>query len=350
MIKGNTDVLIGLQYGSEGKGIVAGALALANLYSASVRVGGSNAGHSFKYRGKKYVYRHIPCSAINPEMQLFIGRGALVDPDVLRQEHIDVGVKPSRIQMDPFVFPILPEDAAIERGILEMDKSIGSTCKGVGQALSVRTMRSHWHMRKDAFSGYRRTTMAELLRSVGTGRILIESTQGTSLSMYSDFYPQTTSRDISVPTILGEARLPCSAVKEVIGVVRTFPIRVAGNSGPMKDEISWGEISAAMGRSIEERTTVTKKVRRVGRFDFEQVKEAAELNDLTALVVTFMDYLHPDAGKAHTFEELPQVCKDFVDDLQRKLCINVVAVTNGEDVERNFLWVPGGFGDLQRRG
>lgn len=348
MIKGNVDVLLGLQYGSEGKGIVAGALALAGYYAASVRVGGSNAGHSFRYRDKMYVYRHVPCAAINPDVLLFLGRGALIDPAVLAKEEKEVGVGKHRIYIDPFAFPILPQDGKVEAELLGLRESIGSTCKGVGQALALRIMRGQWEERGKVIQGYPRCTMADILLRVGPKQVLIESTQGTSLSLYSEFYPQCTSRDISVATVLGEARLPISSLKEVIGVVRTFPIRVAGNSGPMKEETSWDEISKAMGRPIEERTTVTKKVRRVGRFDYEQVHSAVELNDVTCLVVTFMDYLHPDAGKAHTFEELPQVCKDFIDELERKIGVPVVAVTNGDDVECNFLWVPGAMRNTKK--
>ena len=343
MMKNNVDVLIGLQYGSEGKGIVAGALALSGFYAASVRVGGSNAGHSFMYRGKKYVFRHIPCGAINPEMLLMMGRGALVDPEVLVKEFEDVGVSPHRLKMDPFAFPILPEDAAIEKNVLEMSGKIGSTCKGVGQALCSRIMRCSWDTRRQVLEQYEKCTMAELSNRIGTKSILIESTQGTSLALFSDNYPFVTSRDISVAAVLSEARLPISSLNNVVGVVRTFPIRVAGNSGPMKNETSWEAISEAMGRPITEQTTVTKKTRRVAAFDFEQVAEAVELNDVGMLVVTFMDYLHPKAGEARTYEELPQVCKDFIDDLERRLSIPVIAVTNGDDVERNFLWLPDAY-------
>lgn len=340
MVKGNVDVLIGLQYGSEGKGIVAGALALSNYYAASVRVGGSNAGHSFMYRGRKYVYRHVPCAAINPETLLMIGRGALVDPEVLKKECSAVDCAPGRIQMDPFVYPILPADAAIEANALNLSAKIGSTCKGVGQALASRIMRGDWEHRKDVLGDYHKCTISDLMARVGPKQVLIESTQGTSLSLYSDNYPYTTSRDISVASVLAESRLPMSSLGTVIGVVRTFPIRVAGNSGPMKNETSWEAIGEAIGRPVSERTTVTQKIRRVAKFDFEQVAEAVELNDVTCLVVTFMDYLHPDAHKARTFEELPGVCRDFIDDLERKLCIPVMAVTNGDDVEKNFLWLP----------
>ena len=343
MIKNNVDILIGLQYGSEGKGIVAGALALSGFYAASIRIGGSNAGHSFRYKDKMYVFRHIPCAAIHPETLLMMGRGALVDPAVLLKEFEDVGVNPHRLLMDPFVFPIQPIDAQIEQGALELSAKIGSTCKGVGQALVTRLMRGHWADRKDILAAYSKCTVQDLMTRVGTKSVLIESTQGTSLSVFSDNYPFTTSRDISVPAVLSEARLPISSLGAVIGVVRTHPIRVAGNSGPMKNETTWEAISRSMGREIIEHTTVTKKVRRVAEFDFEQVAEAVELNDVGMLVVTFMDYLHPDAGKARTYEELPQVCKDFIDNLERKLCVPVIAVTNGDDVERNFLWLPDAY-------
>lgn len=76
-------------------------------------------------------------------------------------------------------------------------------------------------------------------------------------------------------------------------VIRTYPIRVAGNSGPMENEISWDELSRRTGMDLCERTTVTKKVRRVAEFDDGLFLNSCTLNAPTELALTFADYVDP---------------------------------------------------------
>jgi adenylosuccinate synthase len=77
-------------------------------------------------------------------------------------------------------------------------------------------------------------------------------------------------------------------------VCRTYPIRVAGNSGPMKNEISWDELNRRTGGGIKsERTTVTKKIRRIAEWDDELFIQSCILNCPTEIALTFVDYIDP---------------------------------------------------------
>jgi len=81
-------------------------------------------------------------------------------------------------------------------------------------------------------------------------------------------------------------------------VLRTYPIRIAGNSGGLPCEISWEALQARHGSHIPvEQTTVTKKVRRVGEFDYDLAREALWRIRPSRVVVTFVDYLFPDIKK-----------------------------------------------------
>jgi adenylosuccinate synthase len=88
-------------------------------------------------------------------------------------------------------------------------------------------------------------------------------------------------------------RLSPRDVKEITLVLRAHPIRVAGNSGPLKGETSWAEIAKGAGlpADFHELTTATRKVRRVGTFDPELLRKAIEVNNPTRVVMNHFDYV-----------------------------------------------------------
>jgi adenylosuccinate synthase len=163
------------------------------------------------------------------------------------------------------------------------------------------------------------------------GRVLLEGTQGFGLSLHHGTYPFVTSRDTTAGTLCGDAGVSPSLLDEIILVVRTYPIRVAGNSGPLYDEITWQEVTRAAHspKPLIERTTVTKNVRRVGRFDLELVKRAVLINPPTQIALTFIDYIdHANAGKRH-YDELTATAKRFIAMLERELGIPVTLISTG---------------------
>jgi len=125
--------------------------------------------------------------------------------------------------------------------------------------------------------------------------VLIESTQGWGLGVNTRFYPDVTSASVNPYQILSDAdvRWRHPDIK-VWCVIRTFPIRIAGQSGYLWREASWDELRRRYGDHIPtEQTTVTKKTRRVGEFDYELVREMLDKVRPDVVVLTFADYLVP---------------------------------------------------------
>lgn len=303
--KGKLTVLVGGQYGSEGKGAIAAHI--ANDYQVHVRVGSPNAGHTIYWKGEKHVMQSIPCGWINPDAVIVIGRGALLNMRQLMKEIIHVmGYYPDFL--DRFY---IDEDAGVlderffeeEGGVLgEMHKRIGSTGEGVGPARIARLKRDPKEFRhfKDVAEEFgltkcmTRDTHALVADFQDHGfNILIEGTQGSGLSLLHSHWPYCTSIDTNAAGIISEVGIAPSRVTNVLMVVRTYPIRVAGNSGPMENEISWEELSKRIGREVTEKTTVTKKTRRVGEWDYKLFYNSLLLNAPTEIALTFADYIDP---------------------------------------------------------
>jgi GH24 family phage-related lysozyme (muramidase) len=117
----------------------------------------------------------------------------------------------------------------------------------------------------------------------------LEVSQGFSLGINSGFYPYTTSRECTVMQALSDANIHPSMYRKSIMVVRTFPIRVAGNSGPCfhdQREMTWEELGVE-----PEITTVTKKIRRVFSWSDEQFMQAVMANRPDVVFLNFCNYL-----------------------------------------------------------
>ena len=117
--------------------------------------------------------------------------------------------------------------------------------------------------------------------------------------------------------------------------VRSFPIRVEGNSGPLKDEISWEELRQRSGYPypISEYTTVTGRLRRVAAFDLEAVRRAAMVNRPTELALHGADYLDFANSGLTSYSALTKKAKDFIEFLEGNLTIPVALVGTGPQQE-----------------
>lgn len=300
--------IIGAQYGSEGKGVVAAAL--ASRFGAAVRVGGPNAGHSFRIPSdtdegyQTYKMRGVPCAWVNPECFLAIGAGAVVDPDLLAREL--AGLPPDvRVYVDNRAAVVTHDDAAAERSA-GMVEAIGSTTEGVGIARSRKLSRRGDIARiVGEYEGpwpdraYRVDKVADDLWEMDRSGvpIMLEGTQGMGLSIdHGTEYPFLTSSNVSAASLADQAGLPTSSVEHVFLVARTLPIRVHGNSGPMWDELQWDEVLSYSSAKEPERTTVTNKVRRIGRWDDALFDNAVRRNGPCGVFLMFADYLEPEAA------------------------------------------------------
>lgn len=125
-------------------------------------------------------------------------------------------------------------------------------------------------------------------------RVLIEGTQGYGLSLlHTPHFPYATSRDTTAAGFVAEAGLSPLDVDDVVMVIRAFPIRVPGNSGPLPNETSWDAVTSESRSSLPlfELTSVTRKQRRIASFDPEVVRRAIMYNRPTRIVLNHLDYV-----------------------------------------------------------
>ena len=278
-------VIVGGQAGSEGKGAVAGYLAAESQGPSCVRVAGPNAGHSVvnPLTGVKHALRTIPVGAVtNPDALLAIAAGSEIDIPVLLSEVQQLEADGLQIRhrlfIDPMATILTDEHRAVEADA-GLVARIGSTGKGIGAARAARIMRTATLARdhEKLLGEYSSVAhVAPLVQARGRD-IQIEGTQGYLLSLHHRFYPQVTSSGTTALDFLAMARLNPWVVPpenlEIWVTYRPYPIRVAGESGPLTGETSWD----ALGLEPE-LTTVTKKVRRVGIWDGVLAAEAAHAN------------------------------------------------------------------------
>lgn len=326
-------VVVGGQYGSEGKGKVSAFITLKENIDICVRCGGPNSGHTFVHEdGKNKILRQLPTGYVNPRTRLLIPAGALIDPLIVKNEMDSFGIEASRVGIDRKCFIIRDSDREMERG-LGLRERLSSTLCGVGAAVSRRVLRgADAKLARDVVGEY--PWLADLLTDVSDEvnraidrdqKVLIEGTQGFGLSLYhSDFYPRTTSRDTSAAGFLSEVGVSPRLVTEIVLVFRTFPIRVAGaQAGPLRDEITWEKLREESGypHDITEMTSVTKKIRRIGRFDCELARRATLMNRPTRIAINGLDYLDYDNYGVRRVASLTDRASKFISELERDLAV-----------------------------
>ncbi len=365
-------VVQGAQWGSEAKGMVAAALCERRKVDYAVRTGTVNAGHTVYHKGKRYVMQQLPTGWVNENTRLVIGPGAYIHPEILLAEITMLAAdgafaKGPRLYIDERAGLHLPEhtEAAQMTGA---HYKIGATGKGCSHAIISRIRNRGYggQLFREWFAensptgseiewmsgGFFFTDTAKLLNEAYDrgNQILLEGTQGTMLDLYLGPYPYTTHKQCTASQWVTEAGLSPALDYEVVLVARTYPIRVAGNSGPMNYEITWPELTgeinakliakdkpalvnpAAVTRFLQEHrqleraygsilvqaseqnrdalancpddvvtelrklwefTTVTKKLRRVARLDLNLLKYSVMLNRPQSLVLTFLNYEFP---------------------------------------------------------
>lgn len=316
------DVIAGGQFGSEAKGHVTKRVIQRNIHESfggegsvgavlpqnivNVRVAGPNAGHCvLDSDGIKFALRSVPVGAVIEDVQLHIAAGSEIDVDVLAAELANLEVHGhsvgARMTINGQATILGPEHIYREQG---MQERMGSTGKGIGAARADRLMRTATLAKDDdrlralcaehdiyiCDDDFERATVYE------KRRVVIEGTQGYGLGLHAGFYPQCTSSNCRPIDFLAMANLDPTFVRPHAYtpwvVLRVFPIRVAGNSGPLKGETSWEDLGLP-----EEFTTVTKKVRRVGEFDEELAKRAIyAAGPNVKVALTMYDQLNPSAA------------------------------------------------------
>lgn len=306
-------VVVGGQFGSEGKGKISAIITMQEEIDLCIRCGGPNSGHSFqKQNGDMVLLRQLPTGFVRPQARLLIPAGGLVDLDVLQSEIDALGLNADRVGIDRNAMIITADDREHERR-LDLAERLSSTLCGVGSAVARRALRSgdvnlasgaavaHEWLRP-----FLTDVSAEANAAVDSGKkVLIEGTQGSGLSLYhTSYYPKATSRDTNAAGFVSEVGLSPRLVTNVVVVFRTFPIRVAGvQAGPLRDEITWEQLQeeSHSPMPLHEYTSVTHKLRRLGRFDWGAAHRAMIVNRPTQLALNFVDYLgFENRGASHS--------------------------------------------------
>ncbi len=333
-------VVVGGQFGSEGKGKTTSLLAKEfGEKCAVVRCGGPNSGHITYEHGREYCLKLLPSGVVYGR-RLFLAPAAVVDMDVLHSEISEYGVSSEHFSVDPFSVVITTEMREAEKDI---NLSISSTGSGTGAATAAKTMRRPGTLLvKDILDEYSwlrpyvRDVRSELIDLLDQGhRIILEGTQGFGLSLHhSRMFPKATSKDTSAAQFVMEAGLSPLLVDQIVMVIRTFPIRVAGRqSGPIKNEITWELLRKESGypSEITELTTVTRKVRRVARFDMQLVLDSCRANQPTDLVIHGLDYLDYSNHGINRYSELTSSAKEFLAMVQNATGVHIRYAFTGKD-------------------
>ena len=345
--QGKLVIVAGMQYGSEGKGAITSYL--APVMSIGVRTGAANAGHTVYFHGEKFIMRQIPSAWVNPSAKLVIGIGAIVNLPLLLEEIVLVerySAMRHRLCIDRHAHVI--QDEHIRRESLgDLALRIGScsatTREGIGAATAAKVLREESCTLAHDVPELRPfcvDTVDLLNTALDDGRyVILEGTQGFGLSLEHGAFPYVTSRDTTTAALTASIGVnPATFDLDVIGVVRTFPIRVAGNSGPFdKDsrEVSWEFVRrhARAKEPIIEYTSVTKKVRRVATFSREGFRRACQVNRPTEIALTFADYLD---WSVHEEERITRRVETFIEIVEDIAGVPVTLVKTGPQTTIDF--------------
>jgi adenylosuccinate synthase len=329
-------VVVGAQWGDEGKGKIVDALAAEADVVARYQ-GGPNAGHSVIRHGETVVLHLVPSGVMHPGTRCLIGNGVVVDLAALRDEvrgleALGLDVR-ARLGVSPAAHLILPYHRAVEAVAEQGPGAIGTTGRGIGFAYRDKAGRTGLRVgdleAPEAFAAAVERNLARLLRefpearslramtgesvqrelaecaawlapmvcdvsselhgALGAGkRVLLEGAQGTLLDLDHGTYPYVTSSAASAAGAPLGVGLGPRAVDRVIGVTKAYATRV-GN-GPFPSEMPEGE-AARLREAGEEYGATTGRPRRCGWLDIPALRYAARVNGLEALIVTKLDVL-----------------------------------------------------------
>lgn len=334
MIVSKADLIVGIQWGDEGKGKMVDLL--AQHYDYVVRYqGGHNAGHTIVVGGKKYALHLIPSGILYPQCKNIIGNGVVISPNALIEEMQQFEEMYGNLQGRLFISTkahlILPYHETLDRLSEEQAKqAIGTTCKGIGPTYTDKVSRRGIRAEelrdtetlakkileklediakkgipieiptseslKQELDHYAKVllplltnTTNMLWRAMDEGKkILCEGAQGSMLDIDFGTYPfVTSSTTISAGACNGTGIAP-RELGEVIGIIKAYCTRVGNGPFPTEETGSIGESLRNKGREFG---VTTGRARRCGWLDAMAVKYACRLNGANALAMMKLDVL-----------------------------------------------------------
>ena len=315
------DTICDCQWGSTGKGLLAGFLGKTHNPDVLACALSPNAGHTYVDgdTGLTLVHKMMPLGVTSANLKtVVLGPGSLVDLDTLASEIENLKelgfLKGVRILVHENAAAVLERHREAEK---DGGTAPGSTRKGVGAAAIERIKRDPRSLNTigkidrlhPAFRHIEVVGTQELQQVYGMAeKIQVEGCQGYSLSMYHGQYPYCTSRDVTTTSLLADCGVPFmrgSSIR-VYGTFRTYPIRVAnrpesgewsGPTYPDSEEVTFADLGLP-----QEYTTVTKLPRRIFTFSPSQAQEACIQNRVDSVFLNFAQY-------PPTFEQLLGIWK-----------------------------------------
>ena len=341
MNKYNTKVVVGAQWGDEGKGKVSDFL--AQQADVVVRFqGGNNAGHTIKFGGNKYALKHIPSGVFNPKTINIMAQGMVINPKMLLDEMKELenkGVTDYKLFISDRAHVILPYHLEIDGRLEEIKagvdpkKMIGTTKKGIGPAYEDKYARigirfgdfikpeAFREKLEDAlliknmvlkglglktytvdeiFNEYKEyaATLAHMVRETGSmleklvedkKDVVFEGAQGVLLCIENGTYPYVTSSSPTASSVPLGTGLSPRHVERAIGIVKAYTTRVG--TGALPTEIEDEKLNNYIRTKGNEFGTVTGRARRIGWMDTVVLKHSARVSGLTEMVITLVDVL-----------------------------------------------------------
>ncbi|MBA1438570.1 MAG: adenylosuccinate synthase [Epsilonproteobacteria bacterium] len=334
MSRNKADVIVGIQWGDEGKGKIVDKLALE--YDMVCRSqGGHNAGHTIWVDGVKYALHLIPSGVLNPKAVNIVGNGVVLSPESIIKEMEQFENLEGRLYISDKAHLNLPYHALIDQAKekLKGDKAIGTTGKGIGPAYSDKINRvghrvgelfnpealcekilDYFTQNKPIFDaleltqpskeqllaelqGYKEklapfitdtTQMVWRALDQENKRVLLEGAQGTMLDIDHGTYPfVTSSSTVSAGACTGLGLNP-KDIGTVMGIVKAYCTRVGNGPFPSED---LGEDGKRLGEQGHEFGTTTGRARRCGWFDAVATRYASRLNGCDQLALMKLDVL-----------------------------------------------------------
>ncbi len=382
MQEGKFNVIIDAFWGSSGKGKT--STWLADNFSTT-RVSSSNfpnAGHTAAFEdGTKFIAKAIPTSAILKKtrgmgMECYLSPGSGFSWKQLVKEWKEAGKPIIRIHERASI--VTDEHAKRERQGSESTMHIASTMQGSAAAIVDKVLRKAdcqlaWNTHEDMIREFEGSMFSEFenavsviradaFRAMSQGAVLDEGhtwlhegSQGFSLSIdHGSHYPHCTSRNCTVQAALDHMAMPPQVLGDVYLNLRTFPIRVGnvvdehgiqkGYSGdfyPDCKEMTWEQVAAESGMPPEEaralaereRTTVTKRIRRVCNFTFFGLSDAVRTNGATKLCLNFIQYINWEdrglKGGKEAFQKLSKKSREFIASVEEIAQVPIVLIGTG---------------------
>ena len=338
MKKGKTAVIVGAQWGDEGKGKIVDVLS-ENFSVVARYAGGHNAGHTVIINGKKFILQLVPCGVLRPGCRSVIGNGVVLDPVALLKE---VGaLRETGVKVDGSLFVsnrahvILPYHRMIELASENAPGrvKIGTTSRGIGPAyedkmgrrglrvadlLDLKLLRTHidnacreknmiahalfnsepldpdkmyqeYAEASAKVAPFVCDTAALLNQAIADGEsVVFEGAQGTMLDIDHGTYPFVTSSSATSGGAVTGTGVAPTAIDTVIGVTKAYCTRVGGGPFPAEAHDERGDLLRARGN---EYGAVTGRPRRCGWLDLPLLRYAGMINGISWLVVTKLDVL-----------------------------------------------------------